>query len=155
MRRLAMFNTVTRGGVAVLALWMTVASAGCSDATAKGRFTSQYAGVRPTTQKSANFETTAAGKAPDGFTAALTGGGGPVSWVVLEAGGAPGGKQVLAQTSVDPTDYRFPLCVMADFVAKDVEASVRFKAVSGTVDRAGGLVIRYRDKDNYYLVRAN
>jgi hypothetical protein len=36
-----------------------------------------------------------------------------------------------------------------------VEASVRFKAVSGKVDQAGGLVVRFKDKDNYYLVRAN
>jgi hypothetical protein len=32
---------------------------------------------------------------------------------------------------------------------------VRFKPVSGAVDQAGGLVWRYRDKDNYYIVRAN
>jgi hypothetical protein len=32
---------------------------------------------------------------------------------------------------------------------------VRFKAVSGKVDQAAGLVWRYRDENNYYLVRAN
>ena len=39
--------------------------------------------------------------------------------------------------------------------AQDVDASVRFKAVSGRVDRAGGLAVRLRDADNYYVVRAN
>jgi hypothetical protein len=32
---------------------------------------------------------------------------------------------------------------------------VKFKAVSGTVDRAGGLVFRLKDANNYYVVRAN
>ena len=35
------------------------------------------------------------------------------------------------------------------------EASVRFKAVSGRGDRAGGLAVRLTDADNYYVVRAN
>ena len=39
--------------------------------------------------------------------------------------------------------------------AQDVEASVRFKAVSGKGDRAGGLAVRVTDADNYYVVRAN
>jgi hypothetical protein len=33
--------------------------------------------------------------------------------------------------------------------------SVRFKPVSGTVDQAAGIVWRYRDAGNYYIVRAN
>jgi hypothetical protein len=33
--------------------------------------------------------------------------------------------------------------------------SVRVKPVAGHEDRAGGLVWRYRDANNYYLVRAN
>jgi hypothetical protein len=32
---------------------------------------------------------------------------------------------------------------------------VKFKAVSGSVDRAGGLVFRLKDANNYYIVRAN
>jgi hypothetical protein len=37
----------------------------------------------------------------------------------------------------------------------DLDLSVKFKAISGRVDQAGGLVFRYRDANNYYLVRAN
>ena len=36
-----------------------------------------------------------------------------------------------------------------------MDLSVRFKAVSGTIDRAAGLVFRLRDANNYYIVRAN
>ena len=32
---------------------------------------------------------------------------------------------------------------------------MRFKTVSGKTDQAAGLVVRYKDKDNYYVVRAN
>jgi hypothetical protein len=61
----------------------------------------------------------------------------------------------IAQTNADPTDYRFPLAVYQPVSASDVEASVRFKAVSGRGDRAGGLAVRVRDADNYYVARAN
>ncbi len=33
--------------------------------------------------------------------------------------------------------------------------SVRFKPISGREDRAGGLIFRVQDKDNYYILRAN
>lgn len=99
-----------------------------------------------------SFET---GRVPPGFSTALTGGGGPVSWVIQEDHTAPSGSNVLAQTSAEQTDYRFPVCVYDKFTAKDVEVSVKFKAVSGTVDQAAGLVARFKDKDNYYVVRAN
>ena len=62
---------------------------------------------------------------------------------------------MLAQTSTDTTDYRFPVCVYDKLTAKDVTLSVRFKAVSGKVDQAAGLVARFQDKDNYYITRAN
>jgi hypothetical protein len=39
--------------------------------------------------------------------------------------------------------------------AADLDLSVRFRAVSGKADQAAGLVWRYRDANNYYLVRAN
>jgi hypothetical protein len=32
---------------------------------------------------------------------------------------------------------------------------VRFKPVSGTIDRAGGLAVRLADANNYYVARAN
>ncbi len=101
------------------------------------------------------FDSFERGRVPASFSTALTGGGGPVSWVIQEDPTAPSGSNVLAQTSADQTDYRFPVCVYDKFTAKDVEVSVKFKAVSGTVDQAAGLVARFKDKDNYYVVRAN
>jgi hypothetical protein len=67
---------------------------------------------------------------PRGFTEGLTGHGEPVHWQVLEDPSAPGGR-VIAETSCDTADYRFPLCIYDGLIAKDVAVSVRFKAVDG------------------------
>ena len=67
----------------------------------------------------------------------------------------PDRGNVLAQTDADATDYRFPVCVYDSLTAKDVDLSVKFKPVSGRGDQGAGIVWRYRDKDNYYIVRAN
>jgi hypothetical protein len=93
------------------------------------------------------------GEVPQAFTTALTGGGGPISWVVREDASAPGGREIV-QTSTDDTSYRFPMCIYEPIVAKNVSAEVKFKALAGTVDQAAGLVLRYRP-ENYYVARAN
>lgn len=102
-----------------------------------------------------DFEGSAAGAPPAGFAFGRTGRGGPGRWEVVAAEDAPSGRQVLAQTSTDATSFRFPLAVVEGFAARDVDLAVRFRPVSGEVDRAAGLVWRYRDPDNYYIVRAN
>jgi 3-keto-disaccharide hydrolase len=102
-----------------------------------------------------DFDASAVGALPTGFSSAVTGDGGPAAWVVVEDFTAPSGGKVLAQMSTDRTSLRFPLCVYDGFTAPDVTVSVSFKPVSGTVDQAAGLVARYRDKNNYYVVRAN
>ena len=110
---------------------------------------------KPPYQIDLTFDSFEIGRIPLGFSTALTGGGDPVSWVIQEDPTAPSRSNVLAQTSADQTDHRFPICVYDKFTAKDVEVAVKFKAVSGTVDQAAGLVARFKDKDNYYVVRAN
>lgn len=102
-----------------------------------------------------DFEGSAAGAPPEGFAFARTGRGEPGRWEVAAAAGSPSGRQVLAQTSTDATSFRFPVAVVEGFTARDVDLAVRFQTVSGKVDRAAGLVWRYRDPDNYYIVRAN
>ena len=102
-----------------------------------------------------NFDTAAVDTPPTDFSVALTGGGGPVAWVIKDDPTAPSGSKVLAQTSADKTNNRFPLCIYEQRTAKDVEVAVQFKAVAGRVDQAAGLVARFKDKDNYYITRAN
>jgi hypothetical protein len=102
-----------------------------------------------------DFDRMDADTAPAGFTQARTGRGGTGAWEIKEDDTAPSGTKVLAQTSSDPTNYRFPLCIYDAIETRDVDLSVSFKPLSGTVDQAAGLVWRYQDPDNYYVVRAN
>lgn len=102
-----------------------------------------------------DFENMAVGQLPSGMTMALTGGGGPVNWTVIEDKTAPAGTKVLAQTSVDRTDNRFPLAILDAATPANLRISVRFKPVAGSVDRAAGIALRLRDANNYYVVRAN
>lgn len=99
-----------------------------------------------------DFAQDAVGQPPQGFEFGHTAGlGRPGTWVVQ----ADGSNKVLAQTDPDSTGSRFPVAVLSDVSAADVDVSVRFKPISGRGDQAGGLVWRYQNQDNYYIVRAN
>jgi hypothetical protein len=99
-----------------------------------------------------NFEQDTAGQPPKGFVFGHTAkAGSPGKWIVQQEGTG----KVLAQIDADRTRSRFPVAVLAEVSALDVDLSVRFRPVSGRVDQAAGLVWRYQDEDNYYLVRAN
>jgi Domain of Unknown Function (DUF1080) len=99
-----------------------------------------------------DFSEDTVGQPPNGFEFGLTAkAGAPGKWVVQ----AEGTNKYLAQVDADSTRSRFPLAVVADVTAADVDLSVRFKPVSGRVDQAAGLVWRFQNEDNYYIVRAN
>ena len=102
-----------------------------------------------------NFDGDATEQMPARFHGALTGQGAKAEWAVKQDDTAPSGSNVLAQVSTDRTDYRFPLAIADDGSFKDLELSTKFKAVSGQIDRAAGLIFRLIDANNYYIVRAN
>ena len=49
----------------------------------------------------------------------------------------------------------FPWCVRAGTSLADGYVEVKFKALAGKEDQAGGVVWRWKDGDNYYVARAN
>jgi hypothetical protein len=101
------------------------------------------------------FDKTELGKTPAGWKAAKTGRGDGSVWKVAADETAPSKHGlVLAQTAASPGSV-FNLCVATEGQFKDLELSVSFKAMSGDSDQGGGLVWRYRDADNYYVVRMN
>jgi hypothetical protein len=102
-----------------------------------------------------NFDSDTPGQLPAKFHGAKTGGGTQEKWVVTADPTAPSKPNVVAQTSTDQTDYRFPLLIADEGTFQDLELSAKFRAVSGSIDRAGGLVFRLKDPNNYYIVRAN
>jgi hypothetical protein len=94
------------------------------------------------------------GSEPTDFEFARTGQGRPAQWAVTSDKSAAAGLAI-EQTSTDTTDYRFPLAIYRPVSAGNVDVTVRFKAVAGKVDQAGGIAVRLSDPDNYYVVRAN
>jgi hypothetical protein len=102
-----------------------------------------------------NFENATAGAMPVGWTVAMTHAGGAPKWEVRSDDTAPSKPNVFAQVSTDRTAGRFPLAIWDRASLKDGTLTVKFKAISGSVDQGAGLVWRYRDPNNYYIVRAN
>jgi hypothetical protein len=102
-----------------------------------------------------DFQADPVGAPPAGFSFARTGQGGPGKWEIRLDPTAPAGDHVLAQVGDDGTDYHFPVAVADAPLLRDVRLGVRCKQLSGKVDQACGLVVRYRDADNYYVTRAN
>lgn len=102
-----------------------------------------------------DFNNMKAGLSPVGFSPAVTGEGGPSRWFIEAPDRESGLTNAVVQRSAISANNRFPLCIYDGFVGKDVELSVRFKPISGVIDQAAGLVWRYMDANNYYVVRAN
>src|SRR6185503_16885051 len=102
-----------------------------------------------------SFDKDKADATPPGFAFGRTGDGKVGTWVIKAIKDAPSAGNVLAQTDADSTDDRFPVAVGNKPELVDVALSVKCKPVSGKVDQACGLVVRYQDADNYYLTRAN
>jgi glycosyl hydrolase family 59 (putative galactocerebrosidase) len=94
------------------------------------------------------------GSPPAGFSFARTGQGREGEWTVTSDATSPAGKAI-EQTSTDRTDYRFPLAIHDNLSAANVDVEIRFKAVAGKTDQAGGIAVRLQDADNYYVARAN
>jgi len=94
-------------------------------------------------------------KVPAGWKAERTGKGDGSIWKVVADTTSPSKSgYVLAQTASSPKAL-FNLCIAQDSSFRDVEISVRFKAVHGEEDQGGGIVWRYQDADNYYVARMN
>jgi hypothetical protein len=106
-------------------------------------------------KKVIDFGKSAPGTMPAGFTTALTGDGGPVAWMIAEDPTAPSPPRMLAQSSMEATPHRFPLCIHDAVTAKDLAVAVRFKVIQGTAGRAAGLAVRVRDPEHYYVAEAD
>jgi hypothetical protein len=108
-----------------------------------------------TTAETIRFDSGPPGSFPPDWSVAMTHAGAAPKWEIRHDASAPSKPNVLAQVSSDPSDGRFPMAIFNRARYRDGEVSVKFKAVSGRTDQAAGVVWRYRDPNNYYLVRAN
>jgi len=101
------------------------------------------------------FDQTPVGRAPAGWTVAMTHAGAEPRWEVRKDASAPSPPYVLAQVSADRHLDRCPLAIFDGVSLRDLDVSVRIKPVAGLQEQAGGVVWRYRDANNYYLARTN
>lgn len=97
-----------------------------------------------------NFDDFKTGAPPPGWTATKTGEGAP-KWEVVTDPSAPSKPNVLKQSG----EATYTVCFKNDTSLKDGFVEVKFKAVSGKEDQAGGVIWRCKDADNYYSARAN
>jgi hypothetical protein len=101
------------------------------------------------------------------FQDALAGGGRPGNWqIVMDdvpsafapiSSNAPTMNRipVLAQLETDPTDERFPMLIYDKETFKDFAIKTQFKIVSGVVEQMAGIVFRFQNESNFYVVRVS
>ncbi|HUQ27534.1 MAG TPA: family 16 glycoside hydrolase [Usitatibacter sp.] len=97
-----------------------------------------------------DFDQDAVGRMPAGWECGVTGKGNPV-WQVQADPTAPSPPNVLKQSG----SGTFPWCVRRDASLADGFVEVKFKAIAGREDQAGGVMWRWKDGDHYYIARAN
>src|SRR5438093_3748040 len=100
--------------------------------------------------ESVNFDDAKPGEPPPGWTATKTGKG-EAKWTIEKDKSAPSKPNVLEQSG----EATYPVCLKNDTGVKDGFVEVKFKPISGKEDQAGGVIWRAKDKDNYYIARAN
>lgn len=72
-------------------------------------------------------------------------------WAVRADTDAPSLPKAFCQTGT----AQYPALSLSDKVFADVVISTIFKPISGSEDRAAGIIFRIQDKDNFYILRAN
>lgn len=95
-----------------------------------------------------NFDKDRAGMTPAGFY--RTAG----QWTVKADVTAPSRPNVLAQMARSSADT-FNLALVAGARYRNLDLTVRMRAIDGTTDQGGGLAWRAQDARNYYVARYN
>jgi len=87
----------------------------------------------------------------DDFDFSASGDARPGEWLVIDNDAGRG----LARIDAEPAENRLPFGIYRRFSGHDVHVSTRFMAISGKIDQAVGVIVRFRSPDDYYAVRAS
>jgi hypothetical protein len=87
----------------------------------------------------------------DDFDFAASGDGRLGKWLVIDSDAGRG----LAQIDTEPAENRLPFAIYRPFSGRDVSMSTRFMTVSGKIDQAAGVFVRFKSSDDYYAACAN
>lgn len=118
------------------------------------------------TERTLSFSGMKADESPAGFRSGLMGEGRPGVWKIIETEvPSPIGnitekvetprQNVLAQTSRDPSDNRYPLLILEDEEFGDFTLTTRFKLQAGIVEQMAGIAFRVQNESNYYYIRVS
>lgn len=97
-----------------------------------------------------SFDSFSAAALPAQWVCGVTGSG-DSRWTVEADANAPSKPNIVRQSGVGD----FPWCALKSASLADGYVEVKFKALSGRRDQAGGVMWRWKDGDNYYVARAN
>jgi hypothetical protein len=95
-----------------------------------------------------NFDADKVGEIAKGFTNEVG------KWEVVADDTAPSKPNVLAQLAKS-SGSTFNITLVNDTNYKDVDITVKMKAIAGSADQGGGIVWRAKDAKNYYVARFN
>ena len=118
-------------------------------------------------EKRFNFSEYPLGAAPTNFQTVLVGQGRPPEWKILMED-APSAfssltpqaanhasRAVMAQTSMDGSDERFPILLLSDDIFRNFKFTAKIKLVDGLTEQMAGVVFRFQNASNYYVARAS
>lgn len=101
------------------------------------------------TSETVNFDGARPGTTPPYWTPRITHATVPPQWEVIRDPRAPTRQNVLAQVSAASSDSEY---IYDRTLCADGDLSVKFKITGGKGDRTAGIVWRYQDENNYYLL---
>ncbi len=103
-----------------------------------------------------SFERGKVGSVPKGWKVAETRAQGtPAHWQVVQDNTAPKGSHVVAITQNENRGSTYNLLMAQRTSYKDLEITVKVRAIAGKEDQGGGPIWRAKDADNYYIARWN
>src|SRR5215469_11330502 len=118
-------------------------------------------------ERNLNFGDYPLDQTPSNFLSAVGGQGKPGDWKVIlddtpsampsRKPGAPSVTQhsVVAQLARNAINEHFPMLVLNDDTFDDFKFSTRFKIAGGALAEMAGIVFRYQDEKNYYVLMAS
>lgn len=114
-----------------------------------------------------DFSQVQPGQVPPGFQSIVAGTGHPGDWKVIMDDVPPAlapltskapsvsKRPVLAQMDRYPDERHFPILLYEKETFGDFKLTTRFKLAGGAMDQTAGVVFRFEDASNYYVVHAS
>jgi hypothetical protein len=117
--------------------------------------------------RTVNFSECPLDQTPPGFRSTVAGQGPPGDWRVISEDVPPvlapltskapsvSRRAVLAQVARNPIDEHFPMLIMDGETYGDFTLSTHFKIVGGAAAQMAGIVFRFQDEKNFYVLLAS